>query len=174
MGLRAVQHGSSTLWTLTINAHALLQIHVLQPALLSGQQQSIGTGSLSDSTKWSDVDKKFLVLPQGRSPARRLLALHAASAINHAVRHGWKQPGELTVPDEGFASPGGDLVLLKRFLQDARRSVVPQGMVLAGGGRAGGKLTGEDLASGEQVDEELAGGELAGGVRASTVTASEM
>ncbi len=158
-------HGSGMLWSIRlINTFALLQVHVLNPELLSEQPQPIGTGGPSDNIAWSDVDKRHLVLPLGMSPARQLLALRAKAAINYAVPRGWKQPGELTVPDEGCAPPGCDPVLLQRFLRDTALGGVALGRVQQSGEPAGEERAGEELGCEELGCEE----------RASTGTASEI
>lgn len=99
-----------------------LQVHVLQPTLLSDPKRVfIGQGGRSDGKKWSDVHKQPLHFRSTNYPARRLLALHAQLAINHAVSQQWLQPGEVAVSEAGWESPGFDKTLMHTFLVDAAK-----------------------------------------------------
>jgi hypothetical protein len=101
------------------------QIRVLKPSLLTGQHLYIGTGNKgndtgeSDTKKWTEVDKKHLNVKGDKVPARRLLAMHALLAIKHAVVQGWLEPGAITVSEAGWASPGYDSALMRRYLAGA-------------------------------------------------------
>ena len=100
----------------------IMQIYVLKESLLqNAREQFIGTGDAakSDTKKWKDVHKTYLHVAGDNLPARRLLAFHAHHAINNAVRAGWLKPGEVTVSQAGWASPGYDRELMRTFLEGA-------------------------------------------------------
>jgi hypothetical protein len=100
----------------------IMQIYVLKKSLLlNAREQFIGTGDAakSDTKKWADVHTTYLHVAGDNLPARRLLAFHAHHAIKYAVSAGWQQPGEVTVSQAGWASPGYDRELMRKYLEGA-------------------------------------------------------
>lgn len=74
-----------------------------------------------DRLCWSHVHGKPLVLLPDSSvaPYKRCATLYAWAAVQMAEGRGWKERGEVQLPDAGWQSPGVDEELLARLLRDA-------------------------------------------------------
>ncbi|KAG2450826.1 hypothetical protein HYH02_004660 [Chlamydomonas schloesseri] len=111
------------------NGVVCYQIYVLKKSLLlNAREQFIGTGDAakSDTKMWKDVHTKYLHVAGNNLPARRLLAFHAHYAIKHAVSNSWLKPGEVTVSQAGWASPGYDSELMRKYLEGAVTSAASE------------------------------------------------
>jgi hypothetical protein len=98
----------------------ILQIHVLNPALLENSSAKYITGNDGKSRTWAEINGQLLQWWGPNRPSRRLCGFHATLAIKRAEVERWLDKDSLVVPAAAWESPTFDRGLMDAFLRDAQ------------------------------------------------------